>query len=85
MTKSGENAPLMNDFKKGETVEQIFTGKGSSTREVYKQMPGDPFLDTTKQWKKEQVWPFCCCDSQADIGRHQVFKNWLFFFFPSVW
>ena len=39
----------------------------------------------SKQWKKEQVWPFFgCFDSQADTGRHQLYKNLLFFFFPLL-
>ena len=35
----------------------------------------------SKHWKKEQVWPFCCCrtaDSQIDAGhpgRHQLHNN----------
>ena len=32
----------------------------------------------TKQWKKEQVWPFsgfCTADSQNDSGRQQLYSN----------
>ena len=40
---------------------------------------------STKQWKKEQVWPFfCCCtaDSQTDTGRHQLYNNGSLVIFP---
>ena len=36
------------------------------------------FRIVTKQWKKEQVWPFfgcCTSDSQTDEGRHQLYNN----------
>ena len=36
------------------------------------------FRPTTKQWKKEQVWPFfgcCTADSQTEAGRYQLYNN----------
>ena len=37
-----------------------------------------PSWNTTKQWKKEQVWQFfgcCTADSQTDTGRNQLYNN----------
>ena len=39
------SSKMQERFPKGETAEQIFTGTGCSTREIYKQRPDDPFLD----------------------------------------
>ena len=42
----------------------------------------------TKQWKKEQVWPFlgcCTADSQTETGRHQLYNNGSLVLFSTAW
>ena len=41
----------------------------------------------SKQWKKEQVWPFLCCctaDSQTDAGNISCTTTARLYFFPLL-
>ena len=63
--------------------------QGGRLRQIRQQwqLQDGPEATVSKQWKKEQVWPFfgcCTADSQTDAGKHQLYNNGSLNFFSTA-